>query len=61
MSGEALSILLMVLTIVFSLGFIGLLVGRYIYKRSHNLPTGDCASCYLKSKKFLKEYHKKYR
>ena len=61
MSNEALSILLAILCIVFSLSLIGTLVGRYVYKRMHDLPTGDCACCHKNTKKLLKKYHKKYQ
>ena len=58
MSAEALSTLLAVICILFSLGLISFLVGSYFYKRKHNLPTGDCACCHTNVKKLLKEYHK---
>ncbi len=38
--------------------FFGWLIGSYIYKRKHNIPTGDCAEC--RSKSLLKEYRKMY-
>ncbi len=40
--------------------FLGVLLGIYIYRRSKNLPTGDCAYCHKNKNKLLKEYHKKY-
>lgn len=61
MSSEALSTLLAVICILLSLGLIGFLLGRYIYKRMHHLPTGDCACCQANKKKILKKYHKKYQ
>ena len=59
MSSEALSILLAIICIVFSLALIGTLVSRYVYKRMHHLPTGDCQCCQINTKKILKEYRKK--
>ena len=61
MSEETLSTLLAVLCILFSLGLISYLVGSYVYKRKHNLPTGDCACCQINAKKILKQYRKKNR
>ena len=60
MSGEALSIILIVVAIVFSLSLIGYLLGSYIYKRKHHLPTGDCAYCHKNKGQLLKEYRKLY-
>ena len=60
MSETALSILLAVLCITFSVGLIGFLIASYIYKRKHNIPTGDCAYCHKGTKKMLDEYHKCY-
>lgn len=60
MSGETVSILLAVFVILFSLSLIGYLIGAYIYKRKHNLPTGDCAYCHKKKGQILKEYRKFY-
>ena len=59
MPGQALSTLLAILCILFSLGLISFLVGSYVYKRMHNLPTGDCACSHINAKKILKEYRKK--
>ena len=58
MSEQVVSILLIVFTVVFSLSLIGYLVGSYIYKRTHNLPTGDCGYCHKKKGQLLKEYRK---
>ena len=58
MNGTQLSILLAVIVTVVSLSLIGFLLGRYIYKRTHHMPTGDCACCCKNKKKLLKEYHK---
>ena len=41
--------------------FISIVVGRYIYKKVHHLPTGECACCHKDKKQLLKEYHKLYK
>ena len=61
MQEQVLSTLLAIICILFSLGLISFLVGSYVYKRKHNLPTGDCAACHINVKKILKEYHKNKR
>ena len=58
MTGEMVSNLLVILTIVSIVLLIGFMVGNHIYKRKHNLPTGECASCHINTQKILKEYHK---
>ena len=60
MSGDTLSIWLAVIVAAVCVIFIGSLIGSYIYRRKHNLPTGDCAYCHANKNKILKEYHKKY-
>ncbi len=40
--------------------FFGVLIGIYIYKKIHHLPTGGCSDCHKSSKKLLKEYRKRY-
>ena len=47
-----------VLVIVVVLSFFAAIIGAYIYKKVHHLPTGDCACCHNKVKKLLKEYRK---
>lgn len=49
-----------ILVIVSVIAFIGVLIGRYIYKRIHHIPTGDCAYCHKGTKQMLKEYHSCY-
>ena len=49
-----------IIVIVASIAFIGTLLGIYIYKRIHHLPTGDCAYCHKGKDKLLKEYHKQF-
>ncbi len=55
-----LNTILIILVSVTSITFISFLLGRYIYKRAHNLPTGDCAYCAVNKDKLLKQYRKKY-
>lgn len=40
------------------IAFFGALIGNYIYKKKHHLPTGECSCC--KSSKLIKEYRKAY-
>ena len=47
-----------ILVIALVIAFLGFIIGRYIYKRVHHLPTGECACCHKNSKQLLKEYHK---
>ena len=56
MSEQAVSILLAIVTILFCLCLFGYLIGSYIYKKKHNLPTGDCSYCHKKKGQLLKEY-----
>ena len=49
-----------ILVLVTIIAFIATIVGIYIYKRVHHLPTGDCACCHINTKKLLKDYHKMY-
>lgn len=51
-----LELLVLVLVAIFLMA----LLGVYIYKKIHHLPTGECASCHAGSKKLLKQYHKMY-
>lgn len=53
-------VLLIILTIFMVSLFFGAIIGSYVYKKVHHLPTGDCAYCHAKSQKLLKEYRKKY-
>lgn len=46
---------ILVLTVVAL--FLLTLLARYIYKKKHHLPTGDCAYCHKDKKELLKEYH----
>ena len=41
--------------------FLAWILGSYIYKKLHHIPTGECACCAQgKKNKLLKQYHKKY-
>ena len=37
---------------------IGLVVGKYLYRRKKKLPTGECAMCTMKTEKTLKQIRK---
>ena len=50
--------LLIILTITLVTIFFGAIIGAYIYKKVHHIPTGECACCQNKAKKILKEYRK---
>ena len=54
------TILVEVLVLIAVIAFIATIVGVYIYKKTHHLPTGECACCHKSSKKLLKEYYKCY-
>ena len=49
-----------ILTIVLTFAFLAMVIGVYIYKRAHHLPTGDCACCHKSKKQLLKDYYKQY-
>ena len=53
-------ILLIILTIFVVFLFFGAIIGTYIYRKVHHLPTGECACCHTSTKKMLKKYHKMY-
>lgn len=61
MTDQTVSILLAIICVLFSLSLIGTLVGRYVYRRMHNLPTGDCACCHVNTQKLLKKWHKTHK
>lgn len=50
-----------ILVIAIVVAFVGVVVGRYIYKKVHHLPTGECECCHKSNKQLLKEYHKEYK
>ena len=49
-----------VLVIILTIAFFLTLIGVYIYKKIHHIPTGECSCCTDKKKALLKAYHKKY-
>ena len=49
-----------ILALVFIVAFIVTMIGIYAYKKTHNIPTGECACCHTNGKKLVKEYHKCY-
>ena len=49
-----------ILVIIAIVSFFVVLIGVYIYKKAHHLPTGECACCHKGTKKLLKEYRKTY-
>ena len=55
------TIWLEILVIIAVITFFMVLIGRYIYKKKNNLPTGDCAYCHKGSKEMIKEYHRYYK
>jgi hypothetical protein len=54
---QPIEIIVIVLTALFLLA----LIARYIYKKVHHLPTGECASCASKGGGLVKMYRKKYK
>ena len=49
-----------ILVVVATLIFLSTVIGVYIYKRVHHLPTGDCACCHKSKKQLLKEFYKEF-
>lgn len=49
-----------ILVLVAIVLFLIAVIGRYIYKRVHHMPTGDCECCHANTKRMLKQYRKKY-
>lgn len=49
-----------ILVVVATLIFLSAVIGGYIYKRVHHLPTGDCAYCHKSKKQLLKEFYKEF-
>ncbi len=54
-------IVITVSVILLVVAFFAILIGRYIYKKVHHIPTGDCACCKANSTNLVKLYHKKYK
>lgn len=38
--------------------FLLTLFSVYVYKKAHNIPTGECACCHTSGKRLVKQYHK---
>lgn len=53
-------VLLIILVVSMVVIFFGAIIGSYIHKKVHHLPTGDCACCHVSKKQILKEYHEMY-
>lgn len=49
-----------ILVVVIIIAFLGFVVGRYIYKKAHHMPTGECECCHKSKKQLLNEYHKEF-
>ena len=49
-----------IITLVLTIVFLAAVIGVYIYKKIHHLPTGDCAYCHKDKKQLLKDYYKQY-
>ena len=47
-----------ILVVVATAIFFAAILGVYIYKKTHHLPTGECACCHKSKKQLLKEYRK---
>lgn len=60
MNGDTINVILIVVTVVFSLCLIGGLLISYIYKRKHHLPVGECSNCHKSKSQLLKEYRSLY-
>lgn len=50
-----------IIVVAVVVAFLGFVLGRYIYKKVHHLPTGECECCHKSTKQLLKEYHEQYR
>ena len=49
-----------ILAVTLVVTFLGVILGRYIYKKVHHLPTGECECCHKSKKQLLEEYHKEF-
>ena len=52
------TIWLEVLVLVGAIALVVSVLARYIYKKIHHIPTGDCACHHINKKKILKQYRK---
>ena len=51
------TIWLEILIITVVIAFLGLIIGRHIYKRIKHIPTACDCGCHKNKKQLLKEYH----
>lgn len=50
-----------IIVIILTVAFLVSLIGRYIYKKYHHLPTGECSCCsHTDKSKLVKQFRKKY-
>ena len=49
-----------ILVVLLVIAFLAMVIGVYIYKKIHRLPTGECEMCHKSKKQLLDEYHKMY-
>ena len=49
-----------ILVIALVVAFLVFVIARYIYKKIHHLPTGECECCHSHKSNLVKDYHKKY-
>lgn len=54
------TLLIEILVIALVVAFLVFVIARYIYKKIHHLPTGECEYCHSKKNKLVKDYHKQY-
>lgn len=45
------NIILIIVTVILVVAFFAYLIGSYIYKKSHHIPTGECAGCSSKMRR----------
>ena len=50
-----------ILVLILAILFVSFVIGNYIYRKRHNLPTGECECCHKSKEQLLKEYHKLYK
>lgn len=49
-----------IIAVILIVAFFGLLLGRYIYKKKHHLPVGECAYCKSSKHNLVSDYRKTY-
>lgn len=49
-----------IIVIISALAIVLGVIGNYIYRKKHHLPTGECACCKKGKSNFVKAYRKKY-